>query len=145
MKYVSYKTDIEKICRGLDRWTKTLFYAPFRNAGESLPIGTQQDGISCGICVLNGLEHEIFGARLFTHDRRNVLRVQYFVDVMKLLLDRVSMTHNALRIFVTHNVGSRHESSTSPLTISSSSIQSGIHGISTKRYLKKLMTMEKGP
>jgi hypothetical protein len=90
LQYESYKTDIGKICRGLDRWTKSQFHAAFKNAGEALPIGTQQDGISCGICVFNALEHEIFNTHLFAHARRNVLRVLYFVDIMKLLLDRVS-------------------------------------------------------
>jgi hypothetical protein len=88
--YESYKTDIGKICRGLDHWTRIMFYAPFKNVGEVLPIGIQQDGISCGVCVLNALEHEIFDTRLFTHDHRNVLRVQYFIDIMKLFLDHVS-------------------------------------------------------
>ena len=60
LEYVSYKTDIGKICRGLDRWTKSQFYTRFKNAGSVLPIGAQQDGISCGVCVLNALEHEIF-------------------------------------------------------------------------------------
>ena len=94
MKYLSYKTDIGKICRGLDRWTKTLFHAQFKNSGDILRIGAQQDGTSCGVCVFNALEHEIFDTRLFTHDRRDFLQVQYFVDIMKLLLDRVSATHN---------------------------------------------------
>jgi hypothetical protein len=94
LKYASYKSDIDKICRGLDHWTNALFHAPFKNIGEVLPIGTQQDGISCGVCVLNALEHEIFVTRLFTHDRRNVLRVQYFMDIMKLLLDHVSVARN---------------------------------------------------
>lgn len=80
-----------KICRGLDRWTVTNFYHPFKNLGQSLPIGTQQDGISCGVCVLNALEHALLDAPLFTHNQRNLLRVEYFTKIAKLLLDRVSV------------------------------------------------------
>ena len=94
MKHASYKTDIGKICRGLDLWTGTHFYNRFKNVGGVLPIGTQRDGTSCGVCVLNALEHEIFDTHLFSHERRNVLRVQYFIDIMKLLLDRVSTIYN---------------------------------------------------
>ena len=102
LKYASYKTDIGKICRGLERWTNSLFYTRFKNAGKVLPIGTQEDGISCGVCVLNALEHEIFDTPLFTHDRRNILRLQYFLDTMKLLLDHVSKTYDLFCTFGTH-------------------------------------------
>jgi hypothetical protein len=96
LKYSSYKHDIGKICRGLERWTKNSYHAPFRNIGEVLPIGTQQDGISCGVCMLNALEHTILNTRLFTHDARNVLRVRYFTRIMDLLLDRVSKQFNVI-------------------------------------------------
>jgi len=90
LKYSSYKEDISKICRGLDRWMTTCFHSSFRNLGQVLPIGTQKDGISCGVCVLNSLEHALLDARLFTHNRRNILRVQYFTKIMNLLMDHVS-------------------------------------------------------
>ena len=89
----SYKKDIMKICRGLDRWTTTSFYHSFKNLGHSLPIGTQQDGISCGVCIMNALEHMLFNVPLFTHKRRNLLRVEYFMKITKLLLDQVSITY----------------------------------------------------
>ena len=89
-----YEKDIAKICRGLDRWTSTLFHRTFRNCGQILTIGVQRDGISCRICVLNALEHALFGVPLFTQKRRNFLRVQYFTDIAKSLLDHVSASHD---------------------------------------------------
>jgi hypothetical protein len=72
----------------------TNFHRSFKNLGQILPIGTQQDGISCGICVLSALEHALLDVPLFTHDRRNLLRIRYFMDIAELLLDHVSMTYN---------------------------------------------------
>lgn len=94
LKNGSYKEDITKICRGLDRWTNTDFHRSFKNLGESLPIGTQQDGISCGICVLNALEHALLNVPLFTHNRRNLLRVEHFAKIAKFLLGHVSTIYN---------------------------------------------------
>ena len=91
LKYSSYKEDINKICNGLALWTRISFHTPFKNLGRVLPIGTQEDGISCGICVLNALENMIFAGHLFTHDRRNALHVKYFTDIVELLLDPVSV------------------------------------------------------
>lgn len=93
-----YEKDIVKICRGLEHWTSTLFYRKFNNCGQILPIGVQRDGISCGICVLNALEHVLFGAPLFTQKRRNFLRVQYFTDIAKSLLDHVSTSYGRFRL-----------------------------------------------
>ena len=85
-----------KILHGLERWLKTNFQRSFKNLGQTLPIGTQKDAISCGICVLNALEHALLGAPLFTDDRRNLLRVQYFTNITKLLLDHVSPAYTPL-------------------------------------------------
>jgi len=84
---------VNKILRGLEHWLKTSFHGSFENLGQTLPIRTQKDVISCGVCALNALEHALLGVPLFTHDRRNLLRVQYFVKIAKLLLDHVSTTY----------------------------------------------------
>ena len=65
---MSYEKDIMKICRGLDCWLQTDFHCSFKNLGQTVPIGTQKDGISCGVCVLNALKHTLLDAPLFTHN-----------------------------------------------------------------------------
>ena len=94
LKGTSYEKDITKICRGLGRWLGTNFHRSFKNLGQTVPIGTQKDGISCGVCVLNALEHTLLDIPLFTHNRRNLLRMRYFTNITKLLLDHVSMTYD---------------------------------------------------
>ena len=89
--YVSYKNDVNKICNGLDHWTRILFHVRFKNIGSVMPIGIQEDTVSCGVCVLNALEHAVLNTRLFTQNHRNNLRVQYFTDIVGLLSDHVSM------------------------------------------------------
>jgi len=95
---VSYKKDITKILDGLGRWLATSFSRSFKKLGETLPIGTQKDAISCGICALNALEHALLDAPLYTHNRRNLLRVQYFVNIANLLLDHVSTAYDLSQI-----------------------------------------------
>ena len=105
LKHASYQTDVTKILRGLDRWLAIHFSGSYKNLGQTLPTGIQKDGISCGICALNALEHIVLGAPLFTHNRRNLLRVQYFTNIAELLLDRVSTTSVTFQIWRTdvHN------------------------------------------
>lgn len=86
-----YKDDINTICNGLDLWTHVTFHATFKNLGRILPIGTQDNEISCGVCVLNALGSVIFVGRLFTRDGCNTLRVQYPTDILELLLNHVSI------------------------------------------------------
>ena len=97
LEHLSYKNDISKICRGLDRWMSVCFSNTFKNCGQVLPIGTQLDGTSCGVCVLNSLEHALLDIRLFTHKHRDDLRVQCFTKIMSLLIDQVSAMLDILR------------------------------------------------
>jgi hypothetical protein len=104
LKSSSYKDDIAKISCRLDCWTTTSFHGSFKNLGQTLPIGTQQDGTSCGVCVLNTLEHALLDTHLFTHGRWNVLRVQYFTDIVNLLFDRVSAITGGKGVFTVRNI-----------------------------------------
>jgi len=63
--------------RGLARWLSIVFGVGFKDLGNTFLIGRQKDGHSCGICVINAIEHAIFGVPLFTDKDRNVLRVRY--------------------------------------------------------------------
>jgi len=63
-----------------------MFKKSFRSTGRTLEIGHQQDGSSCGIYVVNSIEHHMFGTPLFTHDERNTFRVYYFTKTVELML-----------------------------------------------------------
>lgn len=81
--------------RGLENWLDAGFGAPYKDMGNTFLIGKQEDGHSCGICVVNAIEHGMFGVPLFTNKDRYALRVQYFVGVVKYLLDNVSVLFRA--------------------------------------------------
>ena len=82
---------MKQIYSGLENWLKAIFNTPLKNKGATFLIGTQKDGHSCGICVINSLDHEMFGTALFKHDDRNILRIRYFTEAMKYLLKEVRM------------------------------------------------------
>ena len=66
-----------------------MFKKALHGTGRTLEIGHQQDGDSCGICVINSIEHHMFGTALFTHDKRNTHRAYYFRKAVEFLLDKV--------------------------------------------------------
>jgi len=66
-----------------------MFKKSFCGTGKTLEIGRQQDSNSCGIYVVNSIEHHMFGTPLFTHDERNALRAYYFTKAIEYLLDGV--------------------------------------------------------
>ena len=70
---------------------KAIFYVSFEAKDPTFTIGKQKDGHSCGICVINLLEHELFGTTLFIHSSRNILRIHYFTETAKFLLKEVRM------------------------------------------------------
>ena len=81
--------DANHIYQGLSKWLKAVFGTSFRDGGRTFAIGKQEDGHSCGICVINSIEHELFGTALFTHSSRNILRIHYFTEVIRFLLREV--------------------------------------------------------
>jgi hypothetical protein len=68
-----------------------MFKKAFQGIGGLLEIGRQQDGDSCGICVVNSIEHHMFGTPLFMPTERNTSRVSYFTKVLEFLLVNVRM------------------------------------------------------
>ena len=66
-----------------------MFNKFLRNAGKTLPVGRQGDSSSCGICVVNAIEHRMFETPLFTHSERNSLRAEYFIKVAEFLVNGV--------------------------------------------------------
>ena len=87
--------DLEHLCRGLKNWLNVAFGAGFKDLGKTFPIGQQADAHSCGICVVNAIEHAMFGVPLFTDGDRYRLRIQYFVEAVKHLLNNVGIAFHA--------------------------------------------------
>lgn len=83
------RQDSKQIYAGLEKWLKAIFRFSFEDKGPTFAIGKQEDGHSCGICVINSLEHELFGTALFTHSSRNDLRIRYFTETVRFLLREV--------------------------------------------------------
>lgn len=79
-----------------------VFGATFEDLGNTLPIGQQEDSYSCGICVVNTMEHMMFGAPLFTDRDRYCLRVQYFLEAVKYLLNDVRILFQCMGRNCTH-------------------------------------------
>jgi len=96
------RKDLEDLRRGLSNWLPRAFEkkgkkgkkgkgkGDFTDLGGVLPIGTQNDGYSCGICVINAMEYAIFDVPLFKATDRFTLRVHYFLELVAFLLDNVS-------------------------------------------------------
>ena len=85
-----YVGDINKISRGIERWGKVTFKKSFHGTGKTLEIGRQRDDSSCGICVVNSVEHRMFGTPLFAHSERDTFCVYYFTKTIQLIFNGVS-------------------------------------------------------
>jgi len=94
-------TQLDHISRGLENWLSAMFGVQFEDQGNTLPTGRQTDGHSCGVCVINAMEHAIFGVPLFADRDRYRLRVQYFVEAAKYLLNNVGSRFAPERIALT--------------------------------------------
>jgi len=68
---------------GTGVWLEAAFGGKFWDEAGNLPIGVQTDGSSCGICVLNAIEHATLGHPLFTMAARHGLWVWYFLAAMQ--------------------------------------------------------------
>ena len=70
------------------QWMSSAFGVAFTLSPVRIPIGHQQDRYSCGICVMNAMEHVLFQVPLFTSNDRHRLRIQYFVNLITYLRHR---------------------------------------------------------
>ena len=66
-----------------------MFNKMLCNTGRTLAVGRQEDGSSCGICVVNAIEHHMFKTPIFTHSKCNSLRAEYFTKVIEFLVTGV--------------------------------------------------------
>jgi len=72
-----------KLLRALQEWLRKAFGSTFRDEGNVLAHGFQEDGVSCGVCTINTIAHNIFGDLIFTPKTRRSLRISYFNTLMK--------------------------------------------------------------
>ena len=75
--------DLQSIRTGIINWLDTMKGLKVNDNANTLAIGVQSDTNSCGICVLNGIEHAIFGHDLFTHATRYEHRLRYFLAAFR--------------------------------------------------------------
>ena len=83
---------IEALSRKLIKWLNDVFGPRFTLRTEPLPTGRQQDGYSCGVCVMNAMEHAAFNITLFTPKDRHRLRIRYFIHFVRFLYDDVCLS-----------------------------------------------------
>lgn len=70
-------------------WLEQALGAEFEGNGRTLPIGSQDDGSSCGVCVLNAIDHAIFGTALFRPSDRHLVRMNLFTKLAGYLRETV--------------------------------------------------------
>ena len=82
--------DLEDTRQGLKNWLEQTFGRAFTDNRNTVQIGQQGDTNSCGICVLNAIEHNVNPAHpLFKSDQRHAHRMRYFIAAMQRLHDEV--------------------------------------------------------
>ena len=82
----------------LEAWLNPIYDTVFICRGWTVPIGNQDDGSSCGACVLNAIDHAIFGTPLFTPNDRHLVRMGLFAKVVGRLLDTVGTLRISLAV-----------------------------------------------
>lgn len=64
-------------------WLTKLFNRRFTVQAKKQTTGIQLDDSSCGVCVMNAMEHSLFDVPLFEHETRFLHRLRLFVELMK--------------------------------------------------------------
>jgi len=87
----SYADKKAVVTRGIEAWTEAVFGTRFINGANSYDIGVQNDGNSCGVCVINAIKTYIHGGDIFNHATHFRYRLEYFIEAANyLLLGKVS-------------------------------------------------------
>ena len=71
-------------------WLNQTFGGKFKHLGRRFLIGKQHDDRSCGLFVLNSMEHAMSGVKVLENKDSNLLRMDYFAKLAKYVCDRVS-------------------------------------------------------
>ena len=86
---VNRKDELESLFVGLERWLGDFRRGPVSNGGRRFKIGRQADGGSCGVCILNAMDHSMFKTEIFTHQCRALVRMELFSKLVQHLLENV--------------------------------------------------------
>jgi hypothetical protein len=68
----------KEIIKKLQWWLRRRFRGTFKNCGDTLKHGLQEDGMECGIVTPNTAAHEVFHDTLLACDRKVLERVNWF-------------------------------------------------------------------
>jgi hypothetical protein len=92
-----YKSSqMTNIAEGLKRWLGMTHGHGVTEAIVEGHCGLQDDMNSCGVCVINVMDHAMCGADLFIHQRRFEWRMEYFATLIAFTLEKVSFPNISL-------------------------------------------------
>ena len=74
-------------------WIKKRFGDTYKDAGNSLSHGEQDDFTDCGILAANTAAHDIFGDSLWNPDTKGLHRVHWFVRLSETHIEYVRTLH----------------------------------------------------
>jgi hypothetical protein len=81
--------ELAELYTALRTWLNAVYGGASRSVGRKFTIGTQDDGSSCGVCVMNAMDHAMFGQALFTQADRHLVRMGLFAKLAGHLVDMV--------------------------------------------------------
>ena len=87
--YQDQPQQLATIFKGLRKWLSHEFERPFGLDDTVVLIGYQDDGHSCGPCVLNAMEREMTGVELFTDSAKFRVRMHLFTQMVAHLKRKV--------------------------------------------------------
>ena len=72
-------------------WLKARFGKEFKDLGDSLEHGLQDDYTSCGILTSNTVAHDVFGDEIWTCENKFLERVKWFVILSEAHINDVGL------------------------------------------------------
>jgi hypothetical protein len=82
------------VMNALQRWLQARFKGKFKDCGDSLEHGIQEDGFSCLVCSANTIGHAVFDDELWHMNRAAVVKVDWFQILIKCGVDSPSLMPN---------------------------------------------------
>ena len=81
-------------------WLGERFGGKFKELGDTLPHGIQDDASSCGICTANTIAHAVLKDSIYQHASRSIYRAKwYLIAVQNKAADHPNKVHFRLIIF----------------------------------------------
>ena len=82
---------LKPLYAGLEKWLSKMYPGTWTDDGMKFKIGKQQDSSSCGVCVLNAMDHAMRKKGLFQDARRHLFRIDLFIKLISYLIDKVGI------------------------------------------------------